>query len=38
MHGPVSLLAVVVICIVAGIIYLVGLGVYRAIRWLKENL
>lgn len=38
MHGPASLLAVVIICIVTGIIYLVGLGVSRAVRWLKENL
>lgn len=38
MHGPVNPIALLIICIVTGILYLVGLGVYRAIRWLKEQM
>ena len=37
MHGPVSIWALLIICIVTGIVYLVGLGVYRAIRWLSDR-
>ena len=41
MHGPVSILALLVIGIAAALIYAVGLvislGVFLAVRWIRER-
>lgn len=35
--SPISIAAVIFVLILAGLLYLIGLGICRAVRWLKER-